>query len=153
MLIANHNIRSANIANSKSQNSINNLKPQLLNSRILLVEDNLINQKIEILILNDIGVSNIDIACNGNEAVILSNLNDYSLILLDIGLPGINGFKVSQYIRNNTKNHNTPIIAISAYTKDDIEDKCYISGINYILSKPINLDVLREAVLKWIEKN
>ena len=115
-----------------------------------MVEDNVINQKIEILFLKDMGIFDIDLVHDGDEAMSLCSINSYSLILLDIGLPGLNGFKVSQLIRNNTKNKSVPIIAITAFTKEDIEVKCYISGINYVITKPILINELKTAINQLI---
>lgn len=121
-------------------------------TKILIVEDNIINQKIEVIFLNNFGYENIDIACSGEEAIEKCMNTNYSLILLDIGLPDINGFKVSQNIRRNTKNHLVPIIAISAYRQQDIEDKCYISGMNHVMSKPLFINDLKSVIEKFINR-
>lgn len=119
--------------------------------KILIVEDNIINQKIEVIFLNHFGYKNVEIASSGNEAITKCLTIKYSLILLDIGLPDMNGFKVCQEIRKNYVYQSIPIIAISAYTKKDIEDKCIISGINEVISKPIFISELKIVINKFLE--
>ena len=125
------------------QKNINSLN----NASILLVEDNPINQEIIIGLLENSHLK-LDIASNGKEAIELFNQNSYSLILMDIQMPIMDGYEASEIIRQTNK--MIPIIALSANAmKEDIQkSKAY--GMNSHLNKPINVEKLYEVFLKYI---
>jgi CheY-like chemotaxis protein len=117
---------------------------------ILLVEDNSINQKVAVLLLKQMGFNNIDIASSGIEAINLSIKNRYSLILLDIGLPDLDGFEVAKIIRNDLLNITIPIIAVTAFDRDDIEKRSSEVGINQVLNKPLMMEDLEKTLLAYL---
>jgi CheY-like chemotaxis protein len=110
-------IDSAINTESDSNRSLDNFGPKidLKDANVLLVEDNLINQKIVLLSLKK-SVKNVDIANNGKEALDKFGLVKYDLILMDIQMPIMNGIVTTKKIRSIEKSTNThtPIIAITA---------------------------------------
>ena len=115
--------------------------------QILLTEDKEINQEIFVGILEGSGIS-IDIASNGKEAVEKSRKKVYSLIIMDIEMPIMNGYEASKIIR--TDNNEVPIIALTS--KDSNLDilKTKQMGMNAHLSKPILAKTLYETFAKFI---
>jgi len=121
----------------------------LKDSKILLVEDNTINQEIIIGLLEDSQIE-IDVANNGQEAVEKFNKNNYELILMDIQMPIMDGYEATKKIRENDK--NIPIIALTANAmKEDIE-KTKKAQMNEHLNKPIDVEKLYQTLLKYISK-
>lgn len=119
---------------------------QKLNLNCLLVEDNKINQKIAKLMLNEIGCS-VDVANSGIDALSrLSADQKYDTILMDIGLPDMDGFEVASAIRKNDSFKNIPIIAMTAHALECDREKCYSSGMNGVIIKPIPYEKLYEAL-------
>ena len=105
--------------------------------KILLVEDNLINQKITLLTLKPL-VNTIDTAANGKEALDKFGTNNYDLILMDIKMPVMSGLVAAEKIRalESTTNSHVPIIAITANAMIGDKEKCLSSGIDDYISKP-----------------
>ena len=120
--------------------------------KILVAEDNVINAKIITRLLNQ-WEAEIDLAENGEIAVILSDTKEYDLILMDIQMPKMNGFQASNEIRHeqNSKNINTPILALTAQP-DFSFDPSYTEGIfnGYIL-KPFHPDNLKSTILEIVQ--
>jgi len=115
--------------------------------KILITEDKKINQDILMGILEDSGLE-IDIACNGKEAVKKCRENIYALVLMDIEMPVMNGYEATIRIREDDT--NIPIIALTA--NDTVEDKCKAKaiGMNEYLSKPIEPNLLYQTFYKYI---
>jgi len=123
----------------------------LKGSKVLLVEDNKINQEIVFGFLDGTGI-HIDIANNGQEAVNNFNTNPskYELILMDLQMPIMGGIEATELIREKDK--NIPIIALTANAmKEDIE-KTQQAGMNEHLNKPIEVEKLYATLLKYISK-
>ncbi len=117
--------------------------------RILLVDDNEVNQEI-LLGLLEHSSGKLDIASNGQEAVELFSKNEYSLILMDIQMPIMDGYEATRLIR--LKDKNIPIIALTANAmKEDIE-KTRQAKMQVHINKPINISELYEALLKYLPK-
>ena len=116
-------------------------------AHILLVEDNTINQEIIIGLLENSNLK-LDIASNGKEAIDLFNLYDYSLILMDIQMPIMDGYEASQIIRQQNK--QIPIIALSANAMKEDREKSKAHGMNRHLNKPIDVEELYKTLLKYI---
>jgi CheY-like chemotaxis protein len=118
-------------------------KVQLDEANVLLVEDNLINQKIVILSLKKI-VRNIDVANNGKEALDKFGTSKYDLILMDIQMPVMDGIIATKKIREleESTNTHTPIIAITANALAGDKETCLAAGMNEYISKPFQVEVL-----------
>ncbi len=101
--------------------------------------------------LRELGYKNIEIVGTGLRAIDAINLNKYDLIILDIGLPDIDGLNISKEMRKSVENSKTAIIAVTAFSRDEIEEKCYSSGINDVITKPIFIDELRNVLESWTD--
>jgi len=127
------------LQNEKNEN--NNIK----GFRILLVEDNKMNQKLASTVLTKNG-GVVDIAETGQEAVIkLQDGNQYNLVLMDIQMPVMDGYEATRVIRNELKN-NIPIVAMTAHAMSGERDKCLSLGMNDYLSKPFQQDQLLQII-------
>jgi CheY-like chemotaxis protein len=120
---------------------------ELKDINILLVEDNLINQKITILTLKPL-VNSIDTAANGKEAIEKLNASSYDLILMDIVMPVMNGILAAEKIREleSGSDIHIPIIAITANAMIGDREKCLSAGIDEYLSKPFQPALLIEKI-------
>lgn len=116
---------------------------ELENASVLLVEDNLINQKIVILSLKKL-VKNIEIANNGKEALDKFGTSKYDIILMDIQMPIMNGIVTTKKIREieSSTNSHTPIIAITANALLGDREDCIAAGMDDYISKPFQIEVL-----------
>jgi len=116
---------------------------------ILLVEDQLINQKIVVQLLTKKGWE-VTSAVNGIQALEKSNETVFDLILMDVMMPEMDGFEATRQIRKNRdgKNVNTPIIALTANAMKGDREKCIATGMNDYISKPLH----PEDVFRTIEK-
>jgi CheY-like chemotaxis protein len=114
---------------------------------VLLVEDNILNQRITTFSLKKFNHL-VDIANNGLEAVNKYRENNYDVILMDIMMPVMDGLEATSQIRkfekeNPTKIH-TPVIAITANTLDNDRDKCIATGMDEYMAKPFDMNRLNE---------
>ncbi len=116
---------------------------ELDQANVLLVEDNLINQKIVVLSLKKL-VKNIDIANNGKEALDKIGTSRFDLILMDIQMPIMNGIVATKKIREieESSNTHTPIIAITANALLGDKEECLAAGMDDYISKPFQIEVL-----------
>ena len=109
--------------------------------RILLVEDNLINEKVAKVSLDRMG-HEVEVAREGKSALAKYRVHDYELILLDLKMPGMDGFEVAKEIRKieegNKKKDRVRIIALTADDFEGIKKKCYDAGMDGMLRKPFN---------------
>jgi CheY-like chemotaxis protein len=116
---------------------------KLKDANVLLVEDNLINQKIVVLSLKKL-VKNIDIANNGKEALDKFGTSKFDIILMDIQMPIMNGIISTKKIREieSSSNSRTPIIAITANALLGDKEECLAAGMDDYISKPFQIEVL-----------
>ena len=124
--------------------SYDSSKVDLKEANILLVEDNLINQKIVILSIQKL-VKKIDVANNGQEAVDKFNTSKYDIILMDIQMPVMDGIQATKKIRETEMEKRivpTPIIAITANALAGDREHCLASGMDEYISKPFQVEVL-----------
>ncbi len=115
----------------------------LKDANVLLVEDNLINQKIVLLSLKK-SVKTVDVANNGKEALDKFGSAKYDLILMDVQMPIMNGIVATKKIRNIEKSTNThtPIIAITANALLGDKEECLAAGMDDYISKPFQIETL-----------
>jgi CheY-like chemotaxis protein len=127
------------------------VKKELKDARVLLVEDNLINQKITLLTLSPL-VGTIDTASNGKEALDKFGTTNYDLILMDIQMPVMSGLVAAEKIRalESSTNSHVPIIAITANAMIGDKEKCLAVGIDDYISKPFQPSALLEKIKKII---
>lgn len=126
----------------------------LKNGIVLVVEDNIINQKVAQSMLEMNGYR-VVIATTGEEALQLLDLADYDLILMDCQMPVMDGFEATKIIRQMTdsKKSKIPIVALTANAMKDDDEKCIQAGMNDYISKPIDNEILAKKVAQWIRKS
>ena len=118
--------------------------------RLLLVEDNELNQTIATELLQDEGYE-VFVANNGVEAIdILSQHQDFDLVLMDCHMPVMNGYQACTRLRD--MGINLPVIALTANAQESDKQRCYECGMNDFLSKPFNPTALYQIVNKWINQ-
>jgi len=120
--------------------------------RILLAEDNFINQKVAQTLLHSLGYK-ADVVANGREAVHALELIHYDLVLMDCQMPEMDGFEATAIIRNASSkvlNHAVPIIALTANAMKKDREKCIESGMDDYITKPIKHIELAEILRKWL---
>jgi len=114
---------------------------------ILLVEDNLINQKLANGLLRNLGCE-VTIADNGKKAVDILSDNSYDIIFMDIQMPEMDGYEATGIIRDREKikGIHTPIIAMTAHAMKGDREKCINAGMDEYITKPISLKSITEAI-------
>ena len=119
--------------------------------KILLAEDNLINQKITVAFLKRLGHL-VDIADNGRIAIEKFQSHSYDLILMDIQMPEVSGFEATSAIRDIEKksSNHVPIIALTAHALVGDKEKCLRSGMDDYLTKPLSYELLERSLSKYL---
>jgi len=121
-------------------------RPQM---RLLLIEDNAINQQVAIGFLTKLG-HQVDIADDGAMGIALLQSKAYDLVFLDIQMPGMDGFEVSREVRGlGGKLAKIPLIAMTANAMTGDREKCLAAGMNDYISKPLNRRTLDHLLNKW----
>ena len=128
-----------------SQNGVNG--SEFKNLKILVAEDNSINQKLMDQLLNSLGCSH-DFASNGLEAIERIKERSYDLVLMDLQMPQMGGLEAAQIIRRDI-NKTLPIIALTAAAMKKDQEQSLESGMNDYISKPINFSKLKEKIAAW----
>jgi signal transduction histidine kinase/CheY-like chemotaxis protein/HPt (histidine-containing phosphotransfer) domain-containing protein len=127
---------------------LESLRP-IQGAHILLVEDNEINQQVASEILEQAGFY-VDIANHGQEALDMLGERDYDCLLMDVQMPVMDGFTATSKIREQAKYTELPVLAMTANATVEDREKSLAAGMNEHIAKPINPQVLFEALLKWI---
>ncbi|NRB42323.1 MAG: response regulator [Pseudomonadales bacterium] len=118
---------------------------------ILVVEDNLVNQKVMQMMLEKLGYSSM-IAKHGEEALEVLDKETVSLILMDLQMPVMDGFSCTEEIRKrNDDIKDIPIIAVTANLMDADKERCIQSGMNDFLKKPVQLEILQASLSHYVE--
>jgi two-component system sensor histidine kinase/response regulator len=120
-------------------------------TRILLAEDEPINQEVSRGLLEEVGLA-VDLAEDGREALALAQQNHYALILMDMQMPNLNGVDATRAIRALPGYAQTPILAMTANAFDEDRQVCLAAGMNDHIGKPVEPERLFETLLKWLEK-
>ncbi|MCX5908289.1 MAG: response regulator [Deltaproteobacteria bacterium] len=120
------------------------------NARVLLAEDNVINQRVAIGFLEKLGYQ-AEAVTNGREVIRALQRKSYDLVLMDLQMPEMDGYEATRRIRegNTVLNPTIPIVALTAHTMRGDLEKCLKTGMNDLLSKPIQLKVLGEVIERW----
>jgi signal transduction histidine kinase/CheY-like chemotaxis protein len=120
-------------------------------TRILLAEDEPINQEVSRGLLEDVGLA-VDLAEDGVQAVELAKQNRYALILMDMQMPNLNGVDATRTIRALPGYEHTPILAMTANAFDEDRQACLEAGMNDHIGKPVDPDKLFEILLHWLSR-
>ena len=123
-------------------------KKRLRGFRVLVAEDNLTNQEIALAILEGAGLI-VTLVNNGKEAVAAVRKSQFDALLMDIQMPVMDGYKATIEIRKDINLKDFPIIAMTAHAMKGDEEKCIKAGMNGYISKPVNQDMLFNAL--WRE--
>jgi PAS domain S-box-containing protein len=127
------------------------LKIRYSGARILLVEDEPVNQEVSQGLLEEVNLQ-VDLAEDGVEALEMAGRIDYALILMDMQMPRMNGIEATQAIRRLSGRQQTPILAMTANAFDEDRQRCLKAGMNDHIAKPVDSEVLFETLLKWLNK-
>jgi two-component system sensor histidine kinase/response regulator len=119
--------------------------------RILLAEDNSINQMVALGLLQKLGFA-ADTAVNGLEVIAALEKTPYDIILMDCQMPELDGYETTQRIRASGKNNSTRIIAMTANALRGESERCLAVGMDDYLSKPVRIETLRAMLTRWLPK-
>jgi signal transduction histidine kinase/DNA-binding response OmpR family regulator/HPt (histidine-containing phosphotransfer) domain-containing protein/tetratricopeptide (TPR) repeat protein len=120
---------------------------------VLLAEDNDINQQIAVELMNSVGIR-VDIANTGLEVIDKLNAagpQGYSLVLMDLEMPEMDGHQAAQQIRADQRFCQLPIIAMTAHAIGAVRERCLQEGMQDYLTKPINPEILYQTLARWID--
>lgn len=117
--------------------------------RVLVAEDNAVNQKLATRMLEKLGCW-VDVAANGKEALTLATAIHYDLVLMDCQMPEMDGYEATTEIRRQMKDRHVPIVAMTANAMQGDREKCLDAGMDDYLSKPMKFEDLRLVVGRWL---
>jgi two-component system sensor histidine kinase/response regulator len=136
----------------EKQASYHDAARQVKGCRLLLVEDNAVNQEVALAILQEAGLL-VDVANNGAEAVEKVAQAAYDGVLMDCQMPVMDGFEATRRIRQNVRFANLPILAMTANAMAGDKEKCIEAGMNDHIAKPIDVAELFMTLVKWVKPN
>lgn len=116
-------------------------------TQLLVVDDNETNREVATTVISSFGPQ-VDIACNGIEAVAAVKSKAYDLVFMDCQMPEMDGYEATRKIREFDK--DIPIIAMTADILDGVKERCRESGMDDYISKPVNFDALQRMLSKWM---
>ena len=120
--------------------------------RILVAEDNPVNQKVTLIMLKKRGIS-ADIAENGHKVLSALQTKQYHLILMDIQMPELDGLETCRILRSTDSDdysRNIPVVAMTAHAMKEERDKCLEAGMNAVISKPVDLETLFDTIDEFL---
>jgi CheY-like chemotaxis protein len=119
--------------------------------RVLLVEDNEVNQRVSALMLERAGCA-VDVAGNGFEALAAYENADYRLVFMDCQMPHMDGFEATRRLREDERRSgaHVPVIALTANAMPGDPERCLAAGMDDYLSKPMRLADLKRVITRWL---
>jgi signal transduction histidine kinase len=126
------------------------LRTRFAGTRLLLAEDEPVNQEVSRGLLEDVGLA-VDVAEDGAVAVALAKRHHYTLILMDMQMPKLNGLDATRQIRALPGYEHTPILAMTANAFGEDRQTCLDAGMNDHIAKPVDPEKLFETLLAWLE--
>lgn len=120
------------------------------NKLILVVEDNLVNQKVISAMLEKLNHS-VDIVANGQQALEKVNEHRYDIVFMDCQMPVMDGYAATREIRKleEASGTRTPVVAMTANVLSEDQGMCFSAGMDDFMAKPILLDGLKDIIQKW----
>lgn len=126
--------------------------PQVGGARILLVEDEPLNREVVIELIGDIAGVAVDVAETGEAALVKVKEGCYDLILMDLQMPGMDGFEATRRIRGLAGYADTPIVALTANVFAEDRERCLAAGMNDHLAKPVDPERLHASLQHWLQR-
>ena len=133
------------------QSAASLLQRDFAGRRILLVEDELVNREIVLQFLRLVGMQ-VDVACDGLEAVQAVSAQPYDMILMDMLMPHMDGLTATREIRRLANGAQVPIIALTANAFADDRERCIAAGMDDFIAKPVNMELLHQRLLRCFRR-
>lgn len=127
------------------------IKARFGGRKVLLAEDEPINQEVTLLLLEETGLK-VVLAADGVEAVEQVRHTDFALVLMDMQMPRMGGIEATLAIRNIPGRESLPILAMTANAFDEDRRQCMAAGMNDFISKPVKPEVMYATLLKWLSQ-
>jgi signal transduction histidine kinase/CheY-like chemotaxis protein len=139
----------AALANGADSEKRASTTPSNVVGRILVVEDNIVNQRLAKRLIEKLGYQ-VDLASNGSEGITALSKGKYRLVLMDCQMPVMDGFEATRQIRRNTQpGQHIPIIAMTASAMPGDREQCLAAGMDDYVIKPVRFEELSAAIERW----
>lgn len=133
----------------QAQNQADLSNEQLMSLRLLLAEDNMVNQKVALRMLGKLGIR-ADVAANGLEVLEALERQPYDIVLMDVAMPEMDGFEATRAVRERWQKGVPHIIAVTAHALEGDRERCLAAGMDDYIGKPVKMDDLISALCRYL---